>query len=67
MVFKMKGWGNDKKDTEGVQVSQEDFKTWANKEIKTGKYTKNEKGTWVDNKNRNLRQVYQGVQGVQRK
>ena len=70
MAFKMKGITPLNQTVEGKQISKENFKTWADNELKTNpnNWTRGgNKKTWVDSKGRTLRQVYQGVQGEQRK
>ena len=65
---KLKDQGTKVKKRPPLLSKNEDFKTWANKQIKSGKYKKekarNKAGyTWksTDGTNRSLRQVYNGV------
>jgi len=69
---RVKDQGTKLKKRPPLLSKKEDFKTWADKQIKSGKWTKekanNKAGyTWKDGKNRSLRQVYEGVKGQQGK
>ena len=69
---KVKDQGTKIKKKIPFKSKKEDFKTWANKQIKSGKWKKekanNKVGyTWKDGKNRSLRQVYEGVKSQQGK
>ena len=69
---KVKDQGTKVKKKIPFKSKKEDFKTWADKQIKSGKWKKeksnNKAGyTWKDGKNRSLRQVYEGVKSQQGK
>ena len=69
---KVKDQGTKIKKKPPFKAKDENFKKWADKQVKSGKWKKekanNKVGyTWKDSKNRSLRQVYEGVKSQQGK